>query len=92
MLFPDYHFCSNDWAGHENVSPNLSYAPPVTKGKKRNKEQQRIQIASSTVAQISSNETAANHSSRIHQSSKYVLTPPEQSPVLLGCWDLSEVD
>jgi len=91
MLFPDYHFCSSDWAGPEKVSPYLSYNGKVSPERVRNRSHKKNHIASSPVPVVQTPLAPGMVTLRNPQDSKYVLKPLENSP-LLGCWDHSEVD
>ena len=91
MLFPDYPFCSNHWAGHENVSPDLLQQNEVSRVKRKNRSDNKKHIASLLVSDIKSPLIPDVTTLRSHGYSKYVRVPLENSP-LMGSWDQSEVD
>lgn len=91
MLFLEYPFCSNPWAGHENVSSNLLQENKISLAKRKNRPDKKKHITSMFASKGMTSFAPDAPTLRSHTTSKYVRVPLENSP-LLGCWDQSEVD
>jgi hypothetical protein len=93
MILLDQLFCSEDWAGRENVSPDFSMLPVNVPAKKTDRSDKKKHIASSSGrATAASSSVPVKRMSRYRKSSTSVFSPQENSPFLMGCWDHSEVD